>query len=92
MASSILRLFQAAGEAARAAGEIRDARAQGLCVNCKQNPTAIIPATATAPATRALLCDGCGEEAAKASSNVLAHVVERSLEHGLAEMFTGKRR
>ena len=92
MASSIFRLLGAVKDGLQAAGEIKAAHGQGLCVNCKLRPTAIIPATATSPATRALLCDPCGEKAANGSAQVLAHVVENTLEQGLAEIFTGKRR
>ena len=92
MASSILRFFAGAREAFHAAGEIRSAHTAGLCVNCKERQTAVIPATATAPATRALLCDGCGEAAANASANVLGAVTQKTLESSLAEMFTGRRK
>ena len=92
MPNSLLRFLGAVKEGVEAAGEIGDARRAGLCVNCKQRPTAIIPATATSEATRALLCEVCGEEAAAVSSNVLGQVVKGSLEIGLAVMFTGRRK
>ena len=91
MPNSLLRFLGAVKEGVQAAGEIKAAHDSGLCVNCKERQTAIIPATPTSPATRALLCDVCGQKAANASATVLGHVVEQTLEAGLAEMFTGRR-